>query len=74
MPPLRAITNFQLFLSAADDVLNVRAEPNASSAILGGLEPGAGPVEVIETSQPGSTKWGRIVFQEGNGWVSMKFL
>lgn len=61
---------FKVTNVADDDTLNVRAEPNASSAILGELKPSAFPIEVFERQGD----WGRIVFQEANGWVSMNFL
>ncbi|WP_157973587.1 SH3 domain-containing protein [Tropicimonas sp. IMCC34043] len=57
---------------AADDVLNVRSAPGASAAILGGLEPGQGGVEV--TALDPSGRWGRIGMGEGDGWVAMAYL
>ncbi|MDF0599520.1 peptide-binding protein [Psychromarinibacter sp. C21-152] len=57
---------------AADDTLNVRAEPSASSADIGDLPPNAEGIEVIVTDASGD--WGRIVWQEGNAWISMHFL
>lgn len=69
----QGVTNpeyFKVTNVAADDVLNVRMAPDASSQILGSLRPDAFPVEVFERQGD----WGRIVFQEANGWVSMNFL
>ncbi|MCP3972302.1 MAG: hypothetical protein GY717_18660 [Rhodobacteraceae bacterium] len=57
---------------AAGDTLNVREAPAASSADIGDLPPGTGGVEIIGTDPSG--KWGLIVWQESNGWVSMRFL
>lgn len=57
---------------AADDTLNVRAEPSADSADIGDIPPGAGGIEVIDTDTSGN--WGRIVWEEGNGWLAMRFL
>ena len=57
---------------AADDTLNVRAEPRAGSADIGDLPPNATGIEVAGTDPSG--KWGQIVWQEGNGWVAMRFL
>ncbi|MCG8447384.1 MAG: SH3 domain-containing protein [Hyphomicrobiales bacterium] len=54
----------------ANDVLNIRAEPSASSSVIGSFRPGAAPIEVIGTSG----NWGRVIAGEGNGWVSMNFL
>ena len=61
---------FKVTNVASDDVLNVRAEPNGSAAIVGSLKPDAFPVEVF--ARQGD--WGRIVFADANGWVSMNFL
>lgn len=55
---------------AAGDVLNIRAEPSASAAILGGLPPGAEGVEVV-AEQGG---WGLVSTGEGAGWVKLAFL
>ena len=63
---------FRVVGVASDDTLNVRAEPRASSADIGDLEFNATGVEVIATDASGT--WGRIVWQEGNGWVAMRFL
>ncbi len=57
---------------AADDTLNVRAEPSASSADIGDLPHDAVGIEVIETNASGD--WGRIVWEEGNGWIATRFL
>lgn len=57
---------------AAGDVLNVRAEPDASSAVLGALEPDAERVEVTEHDATG--RWGRVNLGERSGWVAMRFL
>lgn len=55
---------------APDDTLNVRAAPSGSSSDIGDLPHDASGVEVI-AEQDG---WGRIIWQEGNGWVSMRFM
>ena len=57
---------------ASDDVLNIRATPDASSDILGELGPYSINVEVLEVSE--DTRWGRISTGEGNGWVAMRYL
>ena len=55
---------------AAGDVLNIRAEPSASAAILGSLPPGASGVEVV--AEQGA--WGLVGMGEGAGWVKLSFL
>jgi uncharacterized membrane protein len=55
---------------AANDVLNVRAAPNAGAPILHVLPPDAQWVEVVEVQG----NWGRINFGEGSGWASLRFL
>jgi len=56
----------------ADDVLNIRAEPRADAAIVGGLGPYAFNVEVLEIAGGGT--WGLVATGEGSGWVSMRFM
>lgn len=57
---------------AADDVLNVRAEPSASSAIIGDVGTSGAMVEVVDEDP--QARWGRVVHGEGNGWVSLAYL
>lgn len=55
-----------------DDMLNIRAEPNASSDILAHIEPFATAIELLAVSSDG--KWGRVGLPEGNGWVALRYL
>lgn len=57
---------------AADDVLNIRATPDAGAEIVGTLSPDRAGVEVIEASPDG--KWGRVNAGEGTGWISLAFV
>ena len=57
---------------AAGDVLNIRAAPLATAVDLGDLKESAGPIEVLETDETG--KWGRILWQGDNAWISLKYL
>lgn len=57
---------------ASDDTLNVREAPDGDSADLGDLPHDAVGIEVFDRDESGN--WGRIVWQEANGWVSMRFL
>lgn len=63
-------TLFDVTGVAAGDVLNIRAAPDASAAIIGALAPEATGIEVVE--QRGN--WGRVNTSEQSGWVSMRFL
>lgn len=54
----------------ADDVLNIRAMPDASSSILSELPPDATGVEVIEMR----AGWARVNTFERSGWVNMRYL
>src|SRR6056297_2028202 len=54
------------------DVLNIRAEPSASSEIIGELDPDETAVEVMEMSRDGN--WGRVNTDERSGWASLAFL
>lgn len=55
---------------AANDVLNIRAEPNAGAAIIGALAPDATAIEVVEERRG----WARVNAAEGSGWVSARYL
>lgn len=57
---------------AADDTLNVRAEPRASSADIGDLPPDATGIEVLGTDASGA--WAEIIWEEGNAWIARRFL
>ncbi|SDW17507.1 SH3 domain-containing protein [Roseicitreum antarcticum] len=56
----------------SDDVLNVRAFPDADASLLGYLEPGATGVEVVGLSETG--RWGQVNMVERAGWVSMHYM
>ena len=57
---------------ASDDTLNVRQGPSASSADIGDVPHDARGIEVGATDASGD--WGRINWQEGDGWLAMRFL
>ncbi|KUF10670.1 SH3 domain-containing protein [Pseudoponticoccus marisrubri] len=58
---------------AADDVLNIRAEPRSGTEILGALGPDDRYVEVLELDSSG--KWGLVRAGEaGMGWVFMRYM
>lgn len=63
---------FHVMGVANDDVLNIRAAPNAGAAILGAISPFSESVEVLELSVDGA--WGLVSSGEGNGWAAMRFL
>lgn len=63
---------YQVLGVAADDVLNIRAEPLATSPVIGALGPYDTHVEVLGLSEDG--KWGLVALPENAGWVSMRFL
>jgi uncharacterized membrane protein len=71
--PLRA-QEFPAFYSvtgvAADDVLNIRTEPDAASPVMGDLAPDAAGVEVISVSNG----WALINADDGAGYVALDFL
>ncbi|WP_203293536.1 COG3650 family protein [Maricaulis parjimensis] len=54
----------------AHDTLVIRATPSTTSAIIGTLQPTASAVEVLEVRHG----WGRILQDEGSGWVSLAYL
>ena len=57
---------------AANDTLNIRSAPDASSDVIGEYGPYTLNIEVLRVSDNG--KWGYVGVGEGNGWVSMRFL
>lgn len=65
-------TLFDVTGVAADDVLNVRAAPDAGAEVVGALAPDATRVEVVAEDPTGA--WGRVNVGEGSGWVAMRFL
>lgn len=65
-------TLFDVVDVASDDVLNVRRRPSARSEIVGTLAPDATGVEVV--AHDASGRWGRVVADEGTGWVAMRYL
>lgn len=64
--------HFRVAGVAADDVLNVRSDPRASAKIVGIFGPTSDYIEVVQLSESGG--WGRVNFDGGPGWVSMRFL
>ncbi len=65
-------TRFDVAGVAADDVLNVRARPNARAGIIGSLAPDAENIEVM--AQDASGRWGLVNVGERSGWVAMRYL
>ncbi len=58
-----------------NDMLNVRAAPNAKAAILGKIpSAGKGIRAVGETKQVGKTTWAKIRFGDLTGWVNQSYL
>ena len=57
---------------AANDRLNVRRRPDASSSIIGALQHDATSIEVIRSSEDG--RWARVNLNEEAGWVNLQFL
>src|SRR5690554_1529892 len=60
---------------AADDVLNIRVQPDPSSEIVGTLTPDAENVVIAGTRMNvGSSTWWQVVAPDGPGWVNARFL
>lgn len=68
--PLPAL--FDVTGVAADDMLNVRAQPSGSADKRGALAHNAQNIEVTVLNDAGT--WGRINLDESHGWVSMRYL
>lgn len=63
---------YQVVGVASDDQLNIRAEPDAASDIIGALAFDRTAVEVIAFSTAGG--WAMVNHQERAGWVAARFL
>lgn len=63
---------YNLVELAADDPLNVRAEPFSTAEIIGTIAPGTTGIEVAERDCSG--RWGKIIWNETNGWIAVRFL
>jgi uncharacterized membrane protein len=57
---------------ASDDVLNIRAQPDAGSADIGDLAHDAVGIEVLGFDSTGD--WARIGLGESDGWIASRFL
>lgn len=57
---------------ASNDVLNIRTEPSAGSAIIGFFRPDERGVVVTALSPDG--RWGRVNYYEQSGWSHMRYL
>lgn len=71
-PALAEPTYHRVTGVAADDVLNVRAAPSASSADIGDLAHDATRIEAFTFDPTGN--WARIALNERDGWVSTRYL
>lgn len=60
---------------AADDALNIRAQPDPSAEIVGTLEPAAVGVVVAGTRMEATgSVWWQVVSSDGLGWVNARYL
>jgi len=65
-------TLFDVTGVAANDVLNIRAVPDASAGIIGTLSPDARDIEVVGYDETG--RWARINTGERSGWAALRYL
>lgn len=65
-------TLFDVTGVAANDVLNIRAAPDASAEIIGTLSPNARDIEVVGYDETG--QWARINTGERSGWAALRYL
>lgn len=61
---------YQVTGVAAEDVLNIRAEPDAGSPIVGGLPPNATGVEVVAIQG----NWAVVSTGENTGYAALRYL
>lgn len=57
---------------ASNDVLNIRVEPRAGSAIIGAFAADATGIEVVRLDE--TRRWARVRSGEQMGWASARFL
>lgn len=68
-------TSYRVDGVAADDVLNIRVDPDAESASSGTIPPAAKHVEGLGAPKKvGATTWQRIRYGGAVGWVNARFL
>lgn len=65
-------TLFDVTGVAANDVLNIRAAPDASAEVIGKLSPNARDIEVVGYDETG--RWARINTDERSGWAALRYL
>ena len=65
-------TLFDVTGVAANDVLNIRAAPDASAEIIGTLSPHARNIEVVGYDETG--RWAQINTGERSGWAALRYL
>ncbi|WP_264211842.1 COG3650 family protein [Leisingera thetidis] len=63
---------FQVTGVAANDVLNIRSTPSASSPVIGAYSPDQSSIEVV--APDGSGTWGQVNTGETSGWVALRYL
>lgn len=60
---------------AADDVLNIRASPSGSAAVIGWIPPdGFGVVATGARRTTGSTQWREVRYEDVRGWVAARYV
>ncbi len=65
-------TLFDVSGVASDDVLNIRAEPNANAEIIGTLAPNARGIEVVAHDDSG--RWAQLNADGRSGWAALSYL
>lgn len=63
---------YDVFDVAANDTLNIRAEPSTAAPVVGTLSPDATSIEI--TGFGPLKKWARLNSNEQTGWVSLRYL
>jgi Bacterial SH3 domain len=73
--PAAAPARFAVFGVRSDDVLNVRAEPDASSKKVYSFGPRVTTIQATgHTTKNGGTQWLEVTFEGGTGWVNRAYL
>jgi hypothetical protein len=74
--PVAGPVSYQVAFVAANDMLNIRRQPNFDAPVVGRLAPNAGGIQITDggESLQSNYPWTLVETSEGEGWVNSRFL
>jgi hypothetical protein len=74
--PVVGLVSYQVAFVAANDMLNIRRQPNFNAPVVGRLAPNAGGIQITDggESLQSNYPWALVETSEGEGWVNSHFL